>query len=60
MTTSLLIKVFVYGTLKQAQPNFHLLTNQDNGFAELLAKGQTSQKYPLVIGINYFEFSDFT
>lgn len=48
--TSLLFKVFVYGTLKNAQPNYHILSNKENGFSEFLSKGTTSQKYPLVIG----------
>lgn len=45
--------VFVYGTLKIAQPNYHILANKENGFSEFLAKGSTSQKYPLVIGENH-------
>jgi len=53
MATSLLIKVFVYGTLKNSQPNFHILTNSQNGLSEFIAKGKTSNKYPLVIGTRY-------
>ncbi|CRK99928.1 CLUMA_CG013228, isoform A [Clunio marinus] len=46
-------KVFVYGTLKNGQPNYHILTNQENGFSKFVSIGKTSQKFPLVIGSRY-------
>ncbi|XP_015246921.1 PREDICTED: gamma-glutamylaminecyclotransferase C-like isoform X2 [Cyprinodon variegatus] len=41
--------VFVYGSLKRAQPNYHYMTDSNNGKAEFLATAVTVQKYPLVI-----------
>lgn len=48
--TSQMIKVFVYGTLKRGGPNHKLMTDPENGVAKFIAEGQTSRKYPLVIG----------
>lgn len=45
-----LIRVFVYGTLKRGEPNYHILENKENGHSEFVTKGSTSIKYPLVIG----------
>jgi len=53
MATSLLFKVFVYGTLKRGEPNFHVLSTTKNGFSQFLSEGQTTKKYPLVIGTRY-------
>lgn len=50
--TSKFFKVFVYGTLKRGEPNNHILTNIENGFSKFLSEGQTSRKFPLVIGAN--------
>ncbi|KAM8902445.1 gamma-glutamylaminecyclotransferase C-like [Spinachia spinachia] len=46
-------RVFVYGTLKKGQPNYHRLFESANGKAEFLASARTSQKYPLVIAGEY-------
>ncbi|XP_035985409.1 gamma-glutamylaminecyclotransferase C-like [Fundulus heteroclitus] len=46
-------RVFVYGSLKRAQPNYPLITDSSNGKAELLATATTVQKYPLVIATQY-------
>ncbi|KAM4537601.1 gamma-glutamylaminecyclotransferase C-like [Fundulus diaphanus] len=46
-------RVFVYGSLKRAQPNYPLMTDSNNGKAELLATATTVQKYPLVIATQY-------
>ncbi|CRK99930.1 CLUMA_CG013230, isoform A [Clunio marinus] len=51
--SSHLLKVFVYGTLKNGQPNYHLLNNIENGFSKFVAIGKTSQKFPLVVGTRY-------
>lgn len=48
-----LSKVFVYGTLKNAQPNHYWLTDTGNGSAEFLAHGKTKNQFPLVIGTQY-------
>lgn len=48
-----LLKVFVYGTLKQGQPNHKWLTNASNGAATFISTGTTTQKLPLVIGTRY-------
>lgn len=53
MSQSKLIKVFVYGTLKNGQPNHHWLTTPSNGYAKFLCLGRTIEKLPLVIGTRY-------
>ncbi|XP_059081198.1 gamma-glutamylaminecyclotransferase C-like [Tigriopus californicus] len=45
--------VFVYGTLKQNEPNEHWLKNGLNGTSVFIGLGQTSVRYPLVIGTKY-------
>ncbi|XP_048754583.2 gamma-glutamylaminecyclotransferase-like isoform X2 [Ostrea edulis] len=42
-------KVFVYGTLKNGQPNFFRLMDPDSGSATFVNEGRTVDKYPLVI-----------
>lgn len=42
-------RIFVYGTLKKGQPNYHRLFDSTNGKAEFLASALTADKYPLVI-----------
>lgn len=49
----LMTRIFVYGTLKKGQPNYHRLFESANGKAEFLASACTSQKYPLVIASEY-------
>ncbi|XP_071397393.1 gamma-glutamylaminecyclotransferase-like [Centroberyx affinis] len=41
--------VFVYGTLKKGQPNYHRMFDRANGEAEFLGSARTAEKYPLVI-----------
>lgn len=48
-----LLKVFVYGTLKQGQPNHNLLTDASNGVATFISTGTTTQKFPLLIHTRY-------
>lgn len=48
-----MFKVFVYGTLKQGQPNHKWLTDASNGVATFISSGTTTQKLPLVIGTRY-------
>lgn len=45
--------VFVYGTLKQGQPNFYHLEGTENGNALFKSVGTTVKKYPLVISTKY-------
>lgn len=42
-------RVFVYGTLKQGQPNHHVITGCKEGKYTLLGQGRTVSKWPLVI-----------
>ncbi|KAM7365549.1 hypothetical protein PAMP_016466 [Pampus punctatissimus] len=49
----MMTRVFVYGTLKKGQPNYHRMFNNINGRAEFLASACTTQKYPLVIAGTY-------
>lgn len=60
MASSKLFKVFVYGTLKRNQPNSHILADSENGFANFLSEGKTSQKYPLVVGKGCYSLSAIT
>ncbi|XP_075056064.1 gamma-glutamylaminecyclotransferase isoform X2 [Mixophyes fleayi] len=41
--------VFVYGTLKKGQPNYHIMTDPKLGKAVFKGTGQTLDQYPLVI-----------
>jgi len=50
---STLLRVFVYGTLKNGQPNHYWLQNMENGLAKFLAHGKTKDQFPLVIGTRY-------
>jgi gamma-glutamylaminecyclotransferase len=45
--------VFVYGTLKKDEPNYHWLTNEEHGHAKFVCKGSTSELYPLIIASKY-------
>ncbi|XP_053560889.1 gamma-glutamylaminecyclotransferase isoform X2 [Bombina bombina] len=44
-----MINIFVYGTLKKGQPNYHIMTNGEHGKAVYKGIGKTGDKYPLVI-----------
>ncbi|XP_035657964.1 gamma-glutamylaminecyclotransferase-like isoform X1 [Branchiostoma floridae] len=48
-----LIRVFVYGTLKRGQPNYHYMVNTDNGMAKFVGKGRTADRLPLVVASKY-------
>ncbi|XP_042877670.1 putative gamma-glutamylcyclotransferase CG2811 isoform X2 [Penaeus japonicus] len=45
--------VFVYGSLKQTQPNHHWLTDKENGEARLRGLATTQERYPLVVASRY-------
>ncbi|KAL3288470.1 hypothetical protein HHI36_002915 [Cryptolaemus montrouzieri] len=45
-------KVFVYGTLKTGEPNYHTFS-QNLGHYKLIGDAITSVKYPLIIGTKY-------
>lgn len=45
--------VFVYGTLKQNQPNHYHLNDTKNGYAVFNSTARTINKYPLVISTIY-------
>ncbi|KAL8570194.1 hypothetical protein ACOMHN_030989 [Nucella lapillus] len=47
------IQIFVYGTLKQGQPNYQYLLDTTTGQATRVGRGHTREKYPLVIAGNY-------
>nr|XP_022305341.1 gamma-glutamylaminecyclotransferase-like [Crassostrea virginica]XP_022305342.1 gamma-glutamylaminecyclotransferase-like [Crassostrea virginica]XP_022305343.1 gamma-glutamylaminecyclotransferase-like [Crassostrea virginica] len=42
-------RVFVYGTLKNGQPNHFRLMDPGSGTSSFIGQGQTLEKYPLVI-----------
>lgn len=52
-TSSLLHRLFVYGTLKSGQPNHNILRDSTNGLAKYWCKATTTTKMPLVIGTRY-------
>lgn len=45
--------VFVYGTLKKGQPNYHHFDNPENGKAKFIARGHTEVAYPLIIATRW-------
>lgn len=45
--------IFVYGTLKQNQPNHYQLNDIQNGRAVFISVAKTIAKYPLVISTKY-------
>ena len=45
--------IFVYGTLKQGEPNHYLLKNEDNGVKIYCGKAKTVNKFPLVVASRY-------
>lgn len=49
----ILIRVFVYGTLKSGEPNHYWITDVSRGTAQLLSAGETIEKYPLVTATRY-------
>ena len=53
MADSNLCHVFVYGTLKNGEPNHHWLTDAANGEAEFVTHAQTIVEFPLVIASKY-------
>ncbi|XP_019630097.1 PREDICTED: gamma-glutamylaminecyclotransferase-like [Branchiostoma belcheri] len=48
-----MIRVFVYGTLKRGQPNYHYMVNTDNGVARFVGKARTVDRWPLVVASKY-------
>lgn len=40
--------VFVYGTLKQGEPNYQVLIDKANGEAMFVGKAKTVDRWPLV------------
>uniref|UniRef100_A0A1L8E549 Gamma-glutamylcyclotransferase family protein n=1 Tax=Nyssomyia neivai TaxID=330878 RepID=A0A1L8E549_9DIPT len=53
MSSSVLRRFFVYGTLKKGEPNHKLLTTPENGVGKFVSRGETTIKFPLVIGTRY-------
>lgn len=45
--------VFVYGTLKNNEPNHYWLTDRTNGVSRFVAKGKTNDTYPMLIATRY-------
>lgn len=45
--------VFIYGTLKKGQPNYHNMLDTTKGSAKYLGQARTMDKYPLVIAGKY-------
>lgn len=47
------IRVFLYGTLKRGQPNYHWLTNSEHGTARYLYDAISVEKFPLIIASRF-------
>ncbi|VDN04449.1 unnamed protein product [Thelazia callipaeda] len=47
------ILVFVYGTLKQGEPNAAIMTDLTFGKQKFLGKGKTVKKYPLIVASRF-------
>lgn len=45
--------VFVYGTLKQGEPNHDWFTKRKGAYCKFICTAKTKDKYPLVIGTKY-------
>lgn len=45
--------VFVYGTLKTGEPNHGVMRSTENGHAELVGRGRTAKRWPLVIASSF-------
>jgi gamma-glutamylaminecyclotransferase len=46
--------VFVYGTLKRGEPNYHVMSEgQEGASAQLVGPASTIERYPLVIASRY-------
>lgn len=52
-TAPQLFLVFVYGTLKNGEPNHSWLKNVENGVGEFVCNGTTDTKFPLIIATKY-------
>ncbi|KAM4700096.1 gamma-glutamylaminecyclotransferase isoform 1-T9 [Discoglossus pictus] len=44
-----MVNLFLYGTLKKGQPNYHIMSDGEHGKAIYKGIGKTVDKYPLVI-----------
>lgn len=47
------MRVFVYGTLKRNEPNYHYMLDRKTGEASLIGKARSTIKYPLVIASRF-------
>ena len=45
--------VFVYGTLKQGEPNHHFITNSSNGSQTFIGAALSVNNFPLVVASRY-------
>ncbi|XP_066300695.1 gamma-glutamylaminecyclotransferase-like isoform X1 [Branchiostoma lanceolatum] len=48
-----MIRVFVYGTLKTGEPNYHYMVDAANGVARFVGKARTVDRWPLVVASKY-------
>ncbi|XP_045208473.2 gamma-glutamylaminecyclotransferase C-like [Mercenaria mercenaria] len=49
----MLFLIFVYGTLKSGEPNYHLMQNETSGVCIPRGIAYTKEKYPLVVASRY-------
>ena len=45
--------IFVYGTLKRGEPNYHFLEKPERGNASFVGEGSTLECYPLVVSSRF-------
>lgn len=53
MAQKVLKKLFLYGTLKRGEPNYHWLTNPNHGVAKFICEAQSTVKMPLIIATKF-------
>lgn len=53
MAQNTLKKLFLYGTLKRGEPNYHWLTNPNHGVAKYLCEARSTVKMPLIISTKF-------
>ncbi|KAI6176788.1 Gamma-glutamylcyclotransferase family protein [Aphelenchoides bicaudatus] len=46
-------RVFVYGTLKQKEPNSHVMSSEETGYSKFIGVARLTQKYPLLVSTQF-------
>lgn len=46
-------QVFVYGTLKQGEPNYHVMSGEETGVSKFVGTARLLKKYPLIVSTEF-------